>query len=152
MRLMPCKQTGCAANVEGGGYCAKHHRDNDRTRDPANARYRSRAWRSDRSGIALAVRTRNPICQKLHCENGRLVRCHNASRLVHHVTGARLRPDLFLSVYDETGKSNLIALCQGCHPSAEETNAWQEAAEGSLVPAGKGNAEFFVRTEWRIWI
>lgn len=114
MRLQPCRQSGCSANVEGGGYCEKHRSNNDKTRDPMTARYHSREW-AGRVGISPAVMRQNPICQKLHAENGILRQCHNPVRLVHHVTGARLRPDLFSTVFDpETGKSNLVALCFSC--------------------------------------
>jgi len=94
---------------------------------------------------------RNPQCQKLHNINGVLRRCRNLSYLVHHITGARLRPDLFLSVFDENGKSNLVALCSACHPAeAQQTNHWQETVEGAPVPPGQLQREFFARTEWNI--
>jgi hypothetical protein len=151
-RLMPCRKGGCAANVDGGGYCAKHQPvTTDRTTGPLRTLYHSRGWQGQRTGLALAVRQRNPICQKLHVVGGRLIRCRYASALVHHMNGARLRPDLFFSVFDENGKSNLVALCKECHPEhRDETREWREMREGNSVPPGEGRGQFFVRTEWEV--
>jgi hypothetical protein len=149
MRLLPCRQAGCAANVEGYGYCPKHKSDNDRTRDLVRQRYNNRSWNA-KCGMAPAVKARNPMCQKLHVVNGRLERCHNPSYLVHHRWSPRARPELFLSVYDEKRISNLIALCATCHPADAGTPDWVEARDGDPVPPGGGNGNFFVRTEFEI--
>ena len=152
-RLMPCRKAGCPEYVDGGGLCARHRleAEAEKENDAISKLYQLRAWQSRRTGLALAVRTRNPICQKLHIEGLRLRRCHNKSDCVHHAHGPRVRPDLFLSVYDEHGKSNLIALCNDCHPRERaETSEWREMAEGDAVPPGESKGEFFVRTQWSV--
>lgn len=35
--------------------------------------------------------------------------------LVHHVHPLRVRPDLALSDFDESGNPNLVVLCDSCH-------------------------------------
>lgn len=145
MRLMPCKQAGCPEVVDGGGYCANHRRDNDHAR--STAFYHTRGW-SGRTGVAKAVKVRNPICQKLESVCGRLEQCHRPAYLVHHRISPRVRPDLALKVYDEKGMSNLIALCARCHPDSDGTPDWREASHGDMTPPGGG--EFFVRTQFSL--
>jgi hypothetical protein len=95
--------------------------------------------------LSRVVRARNPICQKI--VNAGLYRneqCHSPSVLVHHYHSPRTRPDLFLSVYDENGVSNLIALCAQCHCDSDGTDGengaplWVEGVD-------------FVRTEFKQW-
>lgn len=147
MRLMPCRQPNCSATVNGGGYCAQHKRETNHSHNASRKIYKGRAW-SGKVGISPAVKARNPICQKLHLVDGRLEQCRNWSFLVHHRNSPRLRPDLFASVFDERGISNLIALCQGCHPQSDGTPEWQEARPGDVATHG----EFFIKTQWHITI
>jgi len=141
-RLMPCRAGGCPENVDGGGYCPTHRSNNDRANDPTNELYKSKAWRS----VSTAIRVRNPMCQMLHPERGKLMPCHNPSTLVHHRWSPRERPDLFMRTYDESGVSHLIALCADCHPTSDGTPEWQEAKPGSRVPFGAGKTKYFGRT------
>lgn len=140
-----CAKAGCNNLVERG-YCEKHKqaRTDD---DPHLARlYRNKAW-NGKCGVATAVKLRNPLCQKLFAEGSRLVRCRNASYLVHHRWSPRQRPELVYSVFDEKGVSQLIALCADCHPPDEGTPHWREAVDGPIPPGG---GEFFIRTAFSI--
>lgn len=128
-RLMPCKQSGCPNNVEGGGYCERHKKD-DPANDSVRRQYHSREW-SGRSGIQPAVLMRNRRCQRVI--NGK--QCWNGATLVHHRISPRVRPDLFSRPFDENGTSQLIALCRDCHPRDEGTPNWVEGVD-------------FVRTEF----
>ena len=96
-----------------------------------------RAW----SGTSKRVRSQNPICQRiLNVGLYKNEQCHSPAVLVHHHHSPRNRPDLFLKVYDENGKSNLIALCAGCHIDSEGT----DGMDGVLWVEGID----FVRTEY----
>jgi hypothetical protein len=148
MRRTPCRQPGCSQLVVGSGYCDRHKQNNARTNDRVNKLYDLHPW-SGVNGIATVVKAKNPLCQKLIREGGRLIRCRHFSYLVHHRLSPRQRPDLFLSVYDENGVSQLIALCADCHPNSEGTPDWKEGVEGPVPPGG---GEFFIRTEFSITI
>jgi hypothetical protein len=135
--LFPCRESGCPNNIsKRGGYCDRHKNNNQYANDSVRQIYNAPAWKG-RSGIAPAVKARNPVCQKLKVVNGRRVQCLQPSFLVHHRLSPRVRPDLALSVYDEKGVSQLIALCDGCHPEIEGTPDWVEGVD-------------FVRTEFRL--
>jgi hypothetical protein len=89
--------------------------------------YKGRAWRL----VSALVRSFNPICQRL-LDDGRggMERCHNPSTLVHHHNSPKQRPDLFASIFDKEGGSNLIALCSHCHTDAEGTvGVWLEGRD-----------------------
>lgn len=150
-RRMPCRQAGCSAIVDNGGFCAKHR---GADRDNVDDLYQSRAWKSPRIGLSAAVKARNPQCQKLINIDGRLVRCINPSAVTHHCIGPRIDKSLFLFVFHPvTKKSNLVCLCDFHHPSDRpETSDWVEMKEGDLVPPGEGATDFFVRTTWEIHI
>ena len=104
-------------------------------------KYQSPHWRR----VSRKIRSDNAVCQRIlnvglyHNEQ-----CHNASQMVHHRRGAIAHPELFLSVYDRDGVSNLIALCWGCHVDFDGTDGtngtplWVEGVD-------------FVRTEYQPW-
>jgi hypothetical protein len=104
-------------------------------------KYTTGAWPK----VSRKVRSDNPICQKiLNVGLYKNEQCHNASQLVHHRHGAIAYPELFLSVYDKDGVSNLIALCLNCHvdtDGTDGTNGTDNWIEGV----------HFVRTEYREW-
>ena len=104
-------------------------------------KYSTGAWPK----LSRVVRARNPICQRiLNVGLYKNEQCHNFSQLVHHRHGASAHPELFLSVYDKEGISNLIALCLGCHIDSDGTDGtngtvnWIEGVD-------------FVRTEFKQW-
>jgi hypothetical protein len=104
-------------------------------------RYTTGAW----TRLSRVLRARNPICQKiLNVGLYKNEQCHNASQLVHHRHGAIAHTELFFSVYDNEGVSNLISLCLGCHVDTDGTDGqngtplWVEGVH-------------FIRTEFKQW-
>jgi len=131
--LVPCSHEGCGENVpRGTRYCDKHRGApaNSLASDPVREWYNSPPWRR----LSLMVRSKNPLCQKL--VNGR--QCMSPSRICHHRLSPWRRRDLFLSVYDENGVSQLIALCMAHHPDVD-TPDWIEGKD-------------FCRTEFQLSI
>ncbi len=115
---LPCRQPGCPALVDRGGYCEKHRKasnnryNKDRRADPSrsDAFYSSAVWRR----LRAAHLSEYPLC--VECEaKGRTV----AATIVDHKTpikqgGAPLDPE------------NLQSLCNPCHSrkSALEGSRW----------------------------
>jgi hypothetical protein len=104
-------------------------------------KYSTGAWPK----LSRVVRARNPICQKIiSLGSYRGEQCRHFSQLVHHRHGAIAHSELFLSVYDKEGVSNLIALCLNCHVDSDGTDGtngtvnWREGID-------------FVRTEYKQW-
>jgi hypothetical protein len=131
--LVPCAQAGCGNNVPKGTKFCERHRGrsaNPLAENPVASLYNSPAWRK----TSHLVRSHNSLCQRLI--NGK--QCTEPSRLVHHRLSPYRRRDLFLSIYDENGVSQLIALCQSHHPDVD-TPDWREGVD-------------FTRTEFRITI
>ncbi|HXZ14067.1 MAG TPA: hypothetical protein VEG64_16900 [Candidatus Sulfotelmatobacter sp.] len=78
-------------------------------------RYTRGAWPK----LSRVMRGHNPVCQKiLNVGMYKNEQCHNASTLVHHLVSPKERPDLFLV------PSNLVCLCENCHPPTEGTPDW----------------------------
>ena len=109
---------------------------------PDHKKYTQGAW----PRLARKIKSDNPICQRLPATG--MYRpgeqCHSPAVLVHHRRGALAHPELFLSVYDNEGVSNLIALCQRCHVDSDGTdgeNGTDNWIEGI----------HFVRTQYKQW-
>lgn len=49
------------------------------------------------------------------CQMCKLVGRYRKATVVHHVNHLKDRPDLCLSVYDETGRRQLLSVCKECH-------------------------------------
>jgi 5-methylcytosine-specific restriction endonuclease McrA len=75
--------------------------------------------------LSNVMRRLNPVCQRI--PNAGLYKageqCHSPSSLVHHLISPRQRPELFLV------PSNLVCLCEQCHPDAEGTPDWVEGKD-----------------------
>jgi len=98
-------------------------------------RYTTGAWPK----LSRVMRGLNPICQRIIVSNlYGTEQCHSPATLVHHIVSPRQRPDLFLV------PSNLICLCDQCHPDAEGTPNWKEwdGKTGDFVPT--------VLPKWRV--
>jgi 5-methylcytosine-specific restriction endonuclease McrA len=89
-------------------------------------RYKTTAW----TWLSKLVRSQNPICQRIRDDGRGPEQCRYASRMVHHHHSPKDRPDLMLSVYDEAGSSNLVALCLQCHNDSPGTfGTWIEGRD-----------------------
>lgn len=113
-----CRNCGRASTQ--GGYCEQHQqasaRGDKRVRDDVDKRYTRAPWPSFR----LTMLGQNPICQRL---DRRGEQCNSPARLVHHLLSPRVRPDLFVE------PSNVVCLCEHCHPSDEGTPGWVEGRD-----------------------
>jgi hypothetical protein len=135
MSVTRCREYKCANYVERSGYCPTHAKKH--TKDGAErARYTSQG---PFVKLSRTIKGQNPVCQRL--ERG--VQCDKPSEITHHRHSPNSRPDLLLSVYDEQGVSNLLALCRDHHPPSDGTPSWREGLPGDK------NADF-VRTVFRL--
>lgn len=90
----PCRHSGCAEVIEGGGWCEKHRKDADR-RPSARRRGYGRPWEAFRARYLR----RHPLCED----------CKGLAVEVHHREKVADRPDLRLK------ESNVLGLCKSCH-------------------------------------
>jgi len=103
----PCRQVGCPALLDRGGYCEAHKRDEyrrqDRFRGSSSSRGYDRNWRKLRDAYIRA----HPLCEiKTNCFAGPVL----ASEVDHRIPIVD-RPDLRLD------PANLQSACKACHSS-----------------------------------
>ena len=86
--------------------------------------YTSRPWRKCRAAVLELDKYECQICR----DRGRYSRATH----VHHVNELKHRPDLALSITDETGKRNLVSLCGSCHENAH--NSLRQRVKKPVTP------------------
>lgn len=123
-----CREPGCRNRTNArSGYCEAHETANtslearkkydEARRDDTVARmYHTSAWFVFRRHVL----NRNPICQRIGTD---MKQCRYAAMLLHHLVSPRVNPALFLV------PSNVIALCDRCHPPDEGTPDWIEGRD-----------------------
>ena len=100
----PCRRRGCAALVDGGGFCPDHARAEWRRRDASrpssSARLYDRWWRAER----LHHLADQPLCVRCQRE-GLVVEATEVDHIVPHRGDRKLFRD----------RSNWQSLCGRCH-------------------------------------
>ena len=90
------------------------------SRQVEEKRYNRQSWRNERYGLRAALLARNPVCQRIIDDE----QCHNASRIIHHLTSPLDRPELFYET------KNLVCVCVDHHPGGERgTPEWAEGRD-----------------------
>lgn len=116
-----CREPRCGqpASKAACGFCPEHaknnsfmeHRAFQYRHDAVAKMYGTVRWTRFRT-VLLA---QNPICSRII----KGVQCTRPSRIGHHLISPRVRPDLFVEA------TNVIALCEHCHPTDEGTPLWR---------------------------
>lgn len=136
----PCRHLGCPKYVVDDRYCPDHANENamrSAERSANTPAFRKYSSQGPFVKLSRLLKAQNYQCQRLV----KGVRCERLSEITHHRLSPTDRPDLKLSVYDENGVSQLIALCREHHPPTDGTPHW---IEGKI---GDRNADF-IRTEF----
>jgi 5-methylcytosine-specific restriction protein A len=98
----PCRQPGCPALVQGGGYCSEHKKQEQHKYDEQRGSAASRGYGAIWRKIRLIKLRESPLCEDCLKEN-RLTPANE----VHHIK----------ALIDGGNHSldNLMSLCKACH-------------------------------------
>jgi 5-methylcytosine-specific restriction endonuclease McrA len=129
-----CAIAGCRQpTARGSRWCAAHQEEGERLQREAIEAQRERSRESDKERykndatrklygavrwerFRQAVIRQNPICQRLQRDGQQ---CHNPAVLVHHLVSPRVDVSKFLDT------TNVVCLCEHCHPTGEGTPTWR---------------------------